>query len=98
MTKNSPRQIKQATKNASLRKGFPNRSEPLGIVFQFNRHQSAKAVPFQVEYTHDFETIKKATHGQNGVTIQSTSLNPIFDQITVTIPAEESRIFVWLKL
>lgn len=83
---------------STLPQGFPNRSEPLGIVFQFNRHQSAKAVPFEVEYTHDFETIQKATHGQNGVTIQSTPLNPIFDQITVTIPAEESRIFVWLKL
>ena len=68
------------------------------LIFRYNRQLSATGVSQVIEHSSGLSSIwVPAVHGQNGVTITTSPVDAVTQQITVTIPSTGSNRFVRLK-
>lgn len=69
------------------------------LMFVFRRLKQAADLPFAVEFTSDPSLgWTAAVHGENEISIVTDDLDDEFDQVTVTIPIEASRMFARLRV
>jgi pectate lyase len=74
-------------------------SSPAGLVFRFNVAKAASGVAWSVETNSALEgSWTPAVHGVAQVTIVQASLNAAQDQVTVTVPTNDPKIFGRLRV
>jgi hypothetical protein len=74
-------------------------SDPSGLVFRFNVAKAAAGVAWSVETSSTLQgSWATAVHGVAQVTIVQTPLDAARDQVTVTVPTAEPKIFGRLRV